>query len=304
MFARAKGGAEMAGWIETYRGVVNAWETDVVDHFTVAYYFDRFADASLGIMEHLGLGPSYIAAENKTCASVDCYVRYLHELRAGDAFHILSAPIEVSAKGLKLGHKVIDSASGTLCASMEQFVLHFDTAARKAVPLSARQLTWLKGQIAAWDGEPRQPRPEPEDGPAFIDSARDSTKNWEIDLLGHVGFQFHVHRFSAGALQFMAAIGLTPEFMREAKRGFSTFEFQMRFRRELKAGQFVKVRTALTHLGGSSLCMLHRMFDAKSGEAVAQLSQFGVLLDMAARRPVRLPDDIRARAEARLAKAA
>ncbi|MBM3489455.1 MAG: acyl-ACP thioesterase [Alphaproteobacteria bacterium] len=294
----------MAGWIETYRGVVNAWETDVVDHFTVAYYFDRFADASLAIMEHLDLGPSYIAAEGKTCASVDCYVRYSQELRAGDAFHIVSAPIDANEKGLKLGHKVINSATGGVCATMEQFVLHFDTRARRAVPLPAPRLAAVREQTVAWDGEPRQTRPEPEDGPAFIDSARDSTKPWEIDLLGHVGFQFYVHRFSAGALQFMAAIGLTQEFLREAKRGFSTFEFQMRFRRELRAGQFVKVRTALTHLGGSSLCMLHRMFDAKSGEALAQLSQFGVLLDMQARRPARLPDDIRARAEARVAKAA
>ena len=36
----------MADWIETYRGVVNAWECDVVEHFTIAYYFDRFADAT------------------------------------------------------------------------------------------------------------------------------------------------------------------------------------------------------------------------------------------------------------------
>jgi len=28
----------MAEWTETYRGVVSAWECDIVEHFTIAYY--------------------------------------------------------------------------------------------------------------------------------------------------------------------------------------------------------------------------------------------------------------------------
>jgi hypothetical protein len=30
----------VSNWLETYRGVVNPWECDVVQHFTIAYYFD------------------------------------------------------------------------------------------------------------------------------------------------------------------------------------------------------------------------------------------------------------------------
>jgi len=43
------------------------------------------------------------------------------------------------------------------------------------------------------------------------------------------------------------------------------------------------------------------MFNVRSGELAAQMSQYSVLLDLDARRPVRLPDDIRARAEALIA---
>src|SRR4029453_6133579 len=46
----------MQGWIETYRGTVHRWELDNVDHFTVAYYFDRFADATANALKVLGLG--------------------------------------------------------------------------------------------------------------------------------------------------------------------------------------------------------------------------------------------------------
>ena len=35
----------MGDWLETYRGTVFRWEVDHNDHFTVAYYFARIADA-------------------------------------------------------------------------------------------------------------------------------------------------------------------------------------------------------------------------------------------------------------------
>ena len=38
-------------WVDTYRGTVFPWETDIVEHLTVAYYFERFADA---IAKHHG----------------------------------------------------------------------------------------------------------------------------------------------------------------------------------------------------------------------------------------------------------
>jgi hypothetical protein len=43
--------------------------------------------------------------------------------------------------------------------------------------------------------------------------------------------------------------------------------------------------------------MIHRMSDPRSGALVASLGQYGVNLDLDARRPARWPDDIRARAQ-------
>ena len=137
------------GWLETYRGCVNAWETDTTAHFTVAYYFDRFSDATLNAMESLGLGPRYIAPEGRTCASVDCYVRYLAELRAGDGLHIESAPIAVDERKVTLGHKVYNSETGQLACTLEQLLLHFDMKQRKAVPMSEAQVRSAPNMPAA-----------------------------------------------------------------------------------------------------------------------------------------------------------
>src|SRR5262245_30934538 len=52
-------------WLETYRGAVYRWEVDNVDHFTVAFYFQRFEDATLALLHALGLDPSALARADK-----------------------------------------------------------------------------------------------------------------------------------------------------------------------------------------------------------------------------------------------
>ena len=97
----------VTAWVDTYRGTVFPWETDIVEHLTVAYYFERFADATLAVLDGLGLGADYMAAARRGCVTEDCYVRYMHELRVGDILHIESAVIGVDETGLRFGHRVV-----------------------------------------------------------------------------------------------------------------------------------------------------------------------------------------------------
>ena len=96
----------MAEWVETYRGVVNAWECDIVEHFTIAYYFERFADATRNFLELVGegetLGPAVGADKSRL------YTTFTRELRAGAGFHMLSAVAAVDESSLQLGHRVVE----------------------------------------------------------------------------------------------------------------------------------------------------------------------------------------------------
>ena len=86
--------------------------------------------------------------------------------------------------------------------------------------------------------------------------------------------------------------------MQQQRRGFSTFELNLRVSGVLRLDAPYLVETGIGHLGNSSLRMIHRMTDPRTGTEVARLGQFGVNLDLDARRPARWPDDIRARAAA------
>ena len=277
-----------AGTIETYRGVVYRWELDHNDHFTVAYYFQRFADAGRAVLDALGLEPAQLA-------TADVYVRYLRELHAGDLMHVTSGVIDVGRDGFTAGHTLFDSETGAVAATVEQ------RFAGKPGAFDARA---LGDRRVPWDAPAREPHPRPAALAGFAEAARDVVKPSEIDETGRLALSAYIHRFSAANGHAAARFGLTPGYMRDARRGFSTFEFQLALGSDdIRPGDVVRVRSALVHLGRSSLRLLHRMTDERTGHELATLEQSGVHLDMDARRSTPLPDDIRTRALAALVRA-
>lgn len=272
----------MGDWLETYRGTVFRWEVDHNDHFTVAYYFARIADAGAALLADLGLGPE----ETRT---VDCFVRYQRELRVGDLMHVESGVIDAEPGALRLGHKLVDSGAGALCTTVEQRV-------RLPAALPAETARRIGLRRVAWDGPTRERRSRPAGWAGFRDSARDTVKPAELDVSGAAALSHYVHRFSAANGHAIAAFGMTPAYMRDERRGFSTFEFQLEVGAPLRAGDLLRVRSGLLHVGNSSLRLLHVMTREPAGEVVASLEQSGVHFDQDARRPAPLPPALRERA--------
>ena len=264
----------MTNWIETYRGGVPPWQCDVTEHFTVAYYFDRLEEASANLLETLGLRGSP--------ATVDA--RYAKELRAGACFHVESAVLGIE-NGLRIGHRVVDSSSG-------EVVTWFDTQCDIAV--SAEQARTIR--VGTWNGQVPEVRPEPLSTDGFIPTARGRAKPSDLDAAGNFSLSAMVHRFSNASGQTAAALGMDTGFMQRNRRGFSTFEMGMRVSGALRLDEPYLIETGIGHLGNSSLRMIHRMTNPRDGKEIARLSQYGVNLDLDARRPAKWPEEVRAKA--------
>ena len=278
----------MSGWLETVRSTVYRWEIDTTDHFTVAYYFARLGDAAFTMLDALGLTPT-------SAPTTDAYLRFHHELRVGDIFHIESGVIDVGDDWVLVGHKILESATGTLCTTVEHRF-------RAAVTGDVRK----KADVhrVTWDGPKREARPQPRGLEGFRDAVRDTVRPWEIDVTGGSALSHYIHRFSAANAHATVVFGLTPDFYRDERRGFSTFEFQLSLDGLLRAGDRIVVKSAPLHVGNSSIRIFHQMLDARTGRRVAGMDQFGVLLDLDARRPVAMPDWMKERARAALAPTA
>jgi len=271
----------MTEWIETYRGVVSAWECDIVEHFTIAYYFERFADATRNYLELIGetetLGPALAARPSRL------YTSFTQELRAGAGFHILSAVVAVDDRSLRLGHQVVFSARGeTVSWVMESLPL--------AVAATPQVRAKLEARMVAWPG-PEVPTAASATKRGLL-TARDRVKPRELDESGGMALAAHVHRFSAAGMQFLSSIGMTGDYMQQNRRGFSTLALDLRLTGAAKVGDRIDVTTAIAHLGRTSLSYLHRMSGA-DGREIASMLQTGVQLDLDARRPAALPQSIR-----------
>jgi acyl-CoA thioesterase FadM len=292
-------------WLETYRGTVYRWEVDNVDHFTVAFYFARLEDATHALLSAVKLDPLSRAGDGQDWVTTDCDVRYLRELRVGDILHIRSGVAGADEEGLRLVHEVIDSDDGTVCTAVEQGLALVDRASRTRRPLDAAQRDAAlarRVELPAAPDKRSTPR-QPTSDQGFIDAARDAVKPTEVDVRGEAALPAYVHRFTAANSHVLAAFGMTPEYCRREQRGFSTFEFNLRFPGTLRAGDLVIVRSALVHVGNSSMRILHRLANARTSELAATLEQAGVHLDLEARRPSPLPPALRDRAVAMLARA-
>jgi acyl-CoA thioesterase FadM len=277
----------MANWIETYRGAVPPWQCDVTEHFTIAYYFDRLEEAAANLADQLGLGDLPRGADLPRRINV----RFARELRAGASFHVESAALGADG-GLRLGHRFVDSANGEVVTWFDE---HWDLA---AAPLTPQQRCAIESRRAVWNGPAAEPRPGPATTDGFLPTARGRVKPSDVDAAGHFALGAIVHRFSNASGQLGAAIGMDGAFMQQQRRGFSTFELILLISGVLRLDVPYLIETGIGHLGSSSLRMIHRMTDPRTGVEVAQLSQFGVNLDLDARRPARWADDIRHRAAA------
>jgi len=277
----------MENWSETYRGTVPPWECDVTEHFTIAYYFDRLEEGERNLAETLGL--SGLLRGGGFARHLD--VRFARELRAGSSFHIESAALAVDP-GLRLGHRFVDSANGEIVTWIAE---SWDLSAGA---LSPEPRSAIAGRLGAWEGPAAEPRPEPASTKGFIPTARGRVKTTDLDADGRFGLAAIVLRLTDACLHAGSAIGMDAAFLEANRRGFSTFELALRITGALALDEPYLVESGIAHLGNSSLRLIHRMCDPRSGAEVAYLGQYGVNLDLEARRPARWPDEIRARAAA------
>ncbi|HEU0058752.1 MAG TPA: thioesterase family protein [Hyphomicrobiaceae bacterium] len=281
----------MTEWIETYRGVVSAWECDIVEHFTIAYYFERFAEATRNFFE--------LVDEAERLSSVvearpsRLYTSFSQELRAGAGFHILSAVVGLDESSLRLGHQVIYSSR----AETVSWVMEILPLPASATPELRRR---LEANVVAWPG-PQVPA-APRTARRGALTARDRVKPRELGEDAGMALAAHVHRFSGAGMQFLSSIGMTGDYMHQNRRGFSTLALDLRLSGVAGVGDRIDVETGIAHLGNTSLSYLHRMRGA-DGREIASMLQTGVQLDLDARRPAPLPPVIREAVSRLLAQA-
>jgi len=127
---------------------------------------------------------------------------------------------------------------------------------------------------------------------------------WHCDHVGHMNVMWYVGKFDEATWNLFQQIGVTPSYLRSQQRGMAAVDQHIEYKRELKAGDTVSVRSEILELEGKKIRFRHEMRNGETGELAAVTTLLGVHMDTLARKSCPFPDEIVVQAHERLAAAA
>ncbi|MBV8724002.1 MAG: acyl-CoA thioesterase [Candidatus Eremiobacteraeota bacterium] len=124
---------------------------------------------------------------------------------------------------------------------------------------------------------------------------------WQCDHMGHMNVMWYVGKFDEATWNLLAAVGITPAYLRETNRGMAGVQQNIAYKRELFAGAIVEVWSHFVSFGERKCVFVHEMRDGESGEVCATCELTAVHIDRTTRRAVPFPRELRMLAETALA---
>ncbi|HKR85726.1 MAG TPA: thioesterase family protein [Terriglobales bacterium] len=115
---------------------------------------------------------------------------------------------------------------------------------------------------------------------------------WHCDHMGHMNVMWYVGKFDEATWQLLASIGATPLRLREEGFGLVAVEQHIQYKRELRSGDLLTVRSSVLEGKEKSLRFAHEMSNDQTGEVAANMIVVGVCIDSVARKARALPPDI------------
>lgn len=121
--------------METYRGVVHAWNCDHLGHMNVRWYAHFFDDAGWHMWTQIGLSHATLKQRGIVTVIGRTATDFVHEVTAGELVVIESAFTRLGTKSLTHIQRMTNAESGVLVATQETVEVFFDMGTRKAVAM-------------------------------------------------------------------------------------------------------------------------------------------------------------------------
>ena len=131
-----------------------AW-IDYNGHMNLAYYVLAFDHATDAFFDYVGLGETYLKANNCSTFTLEAHVTYDRELMAGDPMRFATQLLDHDAKRLHYMHMMYHAEHGYLASTNELISLHVDMTARRSAPMPPAVLARLNAVAAAHSALPR-----------------------------------------------------------------------------------------------------------------------------------------------------
>jgi acyl-CoA thioester hydrolase len=104
---------------------------------------------------------------------------------------------------------------------------------------------------------------------------------------------WYVGKFDEATWQLLSAVGLSRSRLEKEGGGMAAVEQHIEYKRELRAGDLVTVRSMVLEVKDKSIRFTHEMTNDETGELAARTILVGVHFDLSARKALSLPTDVR-----------
>lgn len=118
---------------------------------------------------------------------------------------------------------------------------------------------------------------------------------WHCDHVGHMNVMWYVGKFDEATWNLFLRAGITPSYLRSNQRGMAAVDQHIEYRRELKAGDVVSIRSVVLELGEKKIRFRHEMRNEDTGEIAAVTTLLGVHMDTHARKSCPFPVELQAK---------
>lgn len=119
---------------------------------------------------------------------------------------------------------------------------------------------------------------------------------WQCDHMGHMNVMWYVGKFDEATWQFFATFGLTPSALREQGRGMAAVQQNITYKRELRPGDIVTIRSGILEMKEKAIRFFHEMCNDETGEVAATAEMTGLHLDTVRMKSCPFPEQVIERA--------
>jgi acyl-CoA thioester hydrolase len=119
----------------TWQAVIPVSYLDENNHMNVMWYTHLFSGATGGLFDRVGLTMAYFEANQAGTFALEQHLRFMSEVRAGQAISIRTRVLGRSLKRFHFMHFMIKDEGAILAATEEAVGSHVDLRVRRTSPL-------------------------------------------------------------------------------------------------------------------------------------------------------------------------
>ena len=122
---------------------------------------------------------------------------------------------------------------------------------------------------------------------------------WHCDHMGHMNVMWYTGKFDEASWSLLAGMGLTRTFLQERRQGMAALQQNITYRRELRAGDIVTIRSGVLDVKEKIVRLFHEMQNEETREIAAFATITGVYMDTQARKSLFIPSNVAERIKSR-----